>query len=211
MKFWAPSDIGDRWIPPVCTGWSGSEFSTLVTTVARFRSTSRSEDLLGRIGAISELKGLRYWSVTHKQWRVLIINAYALTAAQGGHPRADFIPNEMTDGSDLYFEQVDNLTGSAVYRLHIGENSRARLAIQIENVTTVRYLHVPIVHAQNLQSVYFLERESESTWRYYSIVRTGKGANRLIGENKPSAINRAIVFYRHLVGIPDVSEPPAAR
>ncbi len=31
-----------------------------------------------------------------------------------------------------------------------------------------------------MQSIYFLDRESDDVWRYYSIVRTGKNANQLI-------------------------------
>jgi len=42
-------------------------------------------------------------------------------------------------------------------------------------------------------------------------VRTGKNANRLITGNESSAVNRAVAFYRYLVGIPTDQEPPAAR
>jgi hypothetical protein len=62
-----------------------------------------------------------------------------------------------------------------------------------------------------MQSIYFLDRESDAVLRYYSIWRIGKGANRLIARNDSSAINRAVAFYRHLVGIPSDHEPPAAR
>jgi hypothetical protein len=49
----------------------------MVTIVARFRFASGADGLLQRIGAISELTGVRYWSVTHKRWRTLIVDAYA--------------------------------------------------------------------------------------------------------------------------------------
>jgi hypothetical protein len=65
-------------------------------------------------------------------------------------------------------------------------------------------------HPGEMQSIYFLDRESASVWRYYSIVRTGKNANRLT-RNESSTINRAVAFYRYLVGIPTGQEPPAAR
>jgi hypothetical protein len=64
---------------------------------------------------------------------------------------------------------------------------------------------------RQLQSMYFLDRESDSVWRYYSIVRTGKNANGLIAGNESSSINRAVAFYRHIVGIPTTQEPPGAR
>ena len=57
VKFWSESDFGRDWRPPACTGWADVGFSTLITTVARFRYTSGAEGLLRHIGAISELAG----------------------------------------------------------------------------------------------------------------------------------------------------------
>ncbi len=59
--------------------------------------------------------------------------------------------------------------------------------------------------------MYFLDRESDKVWRYYSIVRTGKNANGLIAGSESSSVNRAVAFYRYLVGIPANQEPPGAR
>lgn len=166
--------------------------------------------MLRRVGAISELKGMRYWSTTHKRWRTLVVDAYALDTSQAGQRRKDFTPDEMKPGSVLYFEQVDNLSGKAAYRMHIATVSANRLVIGIENVSTMRYLLLPILHAGEMQSICFLDRESEGVWRYYSIVRTGRNANRLIAGNQSSAVNRAVAFYRHVVGIPTDQNPPAA-
>jgi len=211
VKSWSKSDFGRDWRPPACTGWSAVGFTALVTVVARFRHTSQAEGLLRHIGAISGLRGMRYWSTTHKQWRTLIKGAYALTDSQSGQRREDFTPDEMKAGKDLYFEQTDNLSGKAVYRMHIAEASADRLVFEVENVSTMRYLLIPVLHPGEVQSIYFLDRESDNVWRYYSIVRTGKNANGMIVGNETSSINRAIAFYRHLVGIPTDQEPPAAR
>jgi hypothetical protein len=211
VKSWSESDFGRDWRPPACTGWTALGFRTLVTTVARFRHTSEADGLLRHIGAISELAGMRYWSTTHKQWRTLIVNAYALTDLQAGQRREDFTPDEMKEGKVLYFEQTDNLSGKAIYRMHIAEASAERLVIDVENVSMMRYLSIPILHPGEIQSIYFLDRESDNVWRYYSIVRTGRNANRLIAGNESSSINRAVAFYRYLVGIPATQEPPATR
>jgi hypothetical protein len=117
----------------------------------------------------------------------------------------------MKKGAFLYYEQVDNRSGKEVYRMHIAEASADRLVIDVENVSTIRYFLVPLFHPGEMQSIYFLDRESENAWRYYSIARTGKNANRLITGNESSAVNRAVAFYRYLVGIPTDQEPPAAR
>jgi len=125
--------------------------------------------------------------------------------------REDFTPEEMKEGKVLYYVQVDNLSGKATYRMHIVEASANRLVFDVENVSTMRHLFMTLFQPGEIQSIYFLDRESENVWRYYSIVRTGKNANRLIMGNESSAVNRAVAFYRHLVGIPTSQEPPAAR
>jgi hypothetical protein len=86
-----------------------------------------------------------------------------------------------------------------------------RLVFDVENVSTMRYLFIPLLHPGEMQSIYFLDRESENVWRCYSMVRTGQNANRLFLGNESSAINRAVAFYRSLVGIPTSQEPPASR
>jgi hypothetical protein len=211
VKSWSESDFGRNWRPPACIGWSAVGFTTLVTTVARFRYTSDAHGLLRHIGAISELAGMRYWSTTHKRWQTLVVDANALTDLQPGQYREDFTPDEMKEGKILYFQQVDNLSGKAIYRMHVAQASADRLVFDVENVSTMRYFFVPIFHPGEMQSIYFLDRESDNVWRYYNIVRMGRNANRLIAGNESSAVNRAVAFYRHLVGIPSDQEPPAAR
>lgn len=208
---WSKSDFGRDWRPPACTGWAAAGFTTLVTTVARFRHTSEAEGLLRHIGAISELAGMRYWSTTHKQWQTFIVEAHALTGSQLRQRRGDFTPDEVKEGKVLYYEQADNLSGKAIYRMHIAEASADRIVYEAENVGTMRYLFMTLAHPGEMQSIYFLDRESENVWRFYSIVRVGKNANGLIMGNESSAINRAVAFYRYLVGIPTGQEPPAAR
>jgi hypothetical protein len=211
VKSWSKSDLGRDWKPPTCTGWAEVGFTTLVTIAARFPHSSETDGLLRHIGAISELAGMRYWSTTHKQWRTLIVNAYALSNSMSGQRREDFTPNEMKEGKVLYFEQVDNLSGKAIYRMHIVEASASRLIFDIENVSTMRYYFIPVLHPGELQAMYFLDRKSDKVWRYFSIVRTGKNANGLIAGNESSSVNRAVAFYRYLVGIPPTEEPRGAR
>jgi hypothetical protein len=95
--------------------------------------------------------------------------------------------------------------------MHVAEASADRLVFNVENVTTMRYLLIPILHPGEIQSVYFLDRESDDVWRYYSMVRTAKTANSLLAGNQSSSVNRAVAFYRALAGIPAEQEPPAAR
>ena len=210
VKAWSKAELGRDWKPPACTGWNAVGFTALVTTAARFRHPEDADGLLHRTGAISQLKGMRYWSNTHKRWQTLVVDAYALTGVQHSG-REDFTPDELQAGKELYFEQVDNLSGKAIYRMHIDEASRDRIVFDIENVSTMHYFLLPIFHPGELQSIYFLDRESEHVWRYYSMLRMGRNANGMAAGNESSAINRAVAFYRWLAGIPTDQEPPAAR
>jgi hypothetical protein len=211
VKFWSESDFGRDWSPPACTGWTVAGFATLVTTAARFRYASGAESLLRHVGAISELAGMRYWSTTHQQWQTLVVEAHALSGSQPGHRREDFTPAEMTAGRVVYLEQADNLTGTAIYRMRIDEASPDRIVFDVENVSVVRFLFVTLFHPGEMQSIYFLDRESDDVWRCYSMVRTGRNASRLVAGHAASSINRAVAFYRSLAGIPTDQEPPAAR
>jgi hypothetical protein len=162
-----------------------------------------------RIGAISELKGVHYWSTTQKQWQTLIVDAYAETEPSAGQRRRDFSPDEITEGKFLYFQQADNLSGKAIYRMRILSASPDRLVFDTENITTMRYLLIPLFHPGDIQAIYFLERQSQDVWRYYSIARTGKNANTLTSGHEASSVNRAVAFYRLFAGVPTDMEPPA--
>ena len=75
----------------------------------------------------------------------------------------------------------------------------------------MKYLIVPLFHPGEMQSIYYLDRESEDVWRYYGMARTGKNASSLTIGHEASWINRSVAFYRHVAGIPTDQEPPAAR
>ena len=199
------------WRPPQCIGWDEPGFSTLVVTVARFHYAAGREGLLRRIGAISELKGLRYWSTTHQQWRTLIVDAFAVSGPGGGQRRSDFSPEELAEGRRVDFEQEDSLSGKGIYEMRMKSVSPDRLVFDTRNVSTMRFLMVPIFHPGEVQAIYFLEREGKDVWRYYNIARIGKNASSLTMGHAASSINRAVAFYRHLAGIPADKEPPAAR
>jgi len=210
VRSWDRAESGRDWTPPACTGWTESGFTTLVVVAARFRHSSEVEGLLRRIGAISEHTGIRYWSTTHKRWQTLIINAHALSEATGDRRREDFSPGEMAEGKSLYYQQEDNLSGKAIYRMRIRSASPDRLVVDTENTGTVRYLLMPMFRPGGMQSITFLDRESQDIWRYYSITRTSRNASLLNTGYEASSINRAVAFYRYLAGIPTDKEPPAS-
>jgi len=211
IRVWDRANTGHDWVPPACTGWTDPGFTTLVATAARFRQPSGVEGLLRRIGAISGLAGMRYWSTTHERWQTLIISAHALSDATGDRIREDFSPGEMAEGKVLFFRQEDSVFGKAVYRLRIRSASPDLLVFDTENTGAVSYLRMTLFRPGELQSITFLERESRDVWRFYNLSRTGRNVSRLTEGREASSVNRAVAFYRHLAGIPTDKEPPAAR
>ena len=126
-------------------------------------------------GAISTLKGLRYWSVTEGGWRTLITSATALSGPDLDHPRPDFTLAEMPSGKELYFAQGDNRAGGdVVYRMRVGEVSPTRLIVAIENVTPVRRFMLTLFNPGDLQSLHFLERQGPNVWSHYGLAWAGE-------------------------------------
>ena len=95
----------NEWVLPACTGWS-ARAGVLVAVAGQFRYTGTADDLLLGVGAISTLRGIRYWSATENGWRTLITSATALEGADLHRPRADFRLSEMKSGAKLYFTQT---------------------------------------------------------------------------------------------------------
>ena len=198
------------WAPPACTGWSPIDSATLVATAARFRHAGGAEGLRRRIGAISALQGLLYWSTTEKRWQPLILAASALVGP-GAEVRPDFGPQEVVANRTLWAEEEDNLLGKATYRIQIMEAGDNRLVFATENHTPLRFLGLPIFSPGEFQSICFLDRESKDVWRYYSLARMGKHASLLLSGREASLVNRALASYRFLAGIPADQEPQGAR
>ena len=161
VKIWDHSD----WTPPACTTWTASGPATLVATVGRFRHTSGVEGLRARIGAVSELRGLLYWSTTSQRWQTLIVDAYALSGPAGDRRRKDFSLEEIVEGRSLYVQQEDNLFGKAAYRTTIVSASAGRLVFSTENASPIRYLAIRIF------SVFRGDHEGsqeEPSWRSFA-------------------------------------------
>jgi hypothetical protein len=80
------------WAPPSCLGWDGAAPTLLVAIAGRLHEPGGAEALLARFGAVSRLRGVRYWSVTAQAWQTLIHDALAVTDAAGTNRRDDFRP-----------------------------------------------------------------------------------------------------------------------
>lgn len=202
VTVWSTPALGGAWTAPACIGWRDSGFQTLVAAAGRFTRAGGADALLARIGAISAMTGLRYWSPNDNRWLTLIRNAAALSGPDLAGSRADFVAPEMTPGHDLYLTESDNRSTSAViYRYRLRAASEDRIVLETENVSSVRYLFVTLFSPGELRSVYFFDRDGPLAWRFYSIGRTAAASSGLTAGREESYANRAIAMFNFFAGI----------
>jgi hypothetical protein len=200
-----------NWHPPSCTGWlAGSRSKLIVTLTGSFRFNGPMNALLARVGTISALRKIQYWSTTDKKWGPLSNDASALTDADPKSRRPDFSAAELGKGADLYYWEDDVRTGSTVYRLRVSENTPERVVISSDNVTPVRRFIFTLFRPGALQSVLIIERVSPGIFGVFVLSRSGEGASVLTSGHDDSYVNRAAALYRALAGIKTDQEPPAA-
>ena len=198
-----------RWGPPNCTGWDSSSRSKLVLAMAgSFRFDGTADEVVERIGAISTLPGVRYWSVTDRAWRPLVVDASALSRPDRHSRRGDFLAAEMATGRELYYWELHRRSGNIVNRMTVLERSPARAVIATENVTPVRIFFMTLFEPGTLQSVAFVELIAPGVWGVYFLSRAGQGASALAVGREESYVNVATAMYEHLAGIQSSGEPP---
>jgi hypothetical protein len=189
-----------RWAPPSCLPWPVAQYRILAAAAGGFRHDGSAESLLGRFGAVSAKKGLRYWSASDQAWRVLVEDAAALVGARGGR-RADFTPAELKPGVDRFYEERDNRSaGPVVYRMRVLEAGAERIVIETQNASPVRAFLATLFPPASLRAVYFLERRAPGTWDLYLLSSTGPEASALATVSEASYVNRANALFRHYTG-----------
>ena len=200
-----------KWRPPSCTGWSAESHSRLIVTLTgSFHFDGSMSALLARVGAISALRSIQYWSTTEKKWGPLSNDASALTGPDAKSRRPDFLPSELVKGADLYYWEDDARTGPAIYRLRVSESAPERFVISSDNVTPIRRFWFTLFKPGALQSVLIIERVAPGIFGASVLNRSGEGASALTAGHESSYVNRAMALYRQLAGIKTDQEPPAA-
>jgi hypothetical protein len=199
-----------NWSPPSCTGWAAAARSRLlVTLMGRFKFHGTLADLADRIGAISSMREIRYWSSDKKAWRPVVHDASALTSSDPASRRDDFKAGEMTKGAQLYYRETDEDDRETVYRLDVLANSPDCLVLANENITPIKRFVFTIFKPSTLQSVVILQRLSANTFGVTMLNRTDKRASSLSDGHEETYVNRAMAFYRKLVGAKtDAQTPP---
>ena len=200
-----------KWHPLGCTGWPADSRSKLIVTLSgSFRFDGPMSALLARVGTISALRNIQYWSTTEGKWGPLSSDASALTGPDSKSRRPDFSPSELVKGADLYYWENDTNTGPAIYRLRVSESTSERFVISSDNVTPIRKFLFTLFKPGALQTVLIIERVAPGIFGVFVLNRSGGGASVLTAGHESSYVNRATALYRQLAGIKTDQEPPAS-
>lgn len=188
-----------QWQPPACLGWPADRYRFVAAMAGMLPATSDAA-LRRRLGAVSTLRGLRYWSVTESGWRDLIKDSSALASAQGPR-RGDFTPEEMHSGAILHFVEEDNRSSSpVVYRLRVVESSAERIVVDTENVSPVESNMITLYPPGALRAAYILTKLDEREWGLYAVSASTSKASRLVSLAGESHANRARALFAHYAG-----------
>jgi hypothetical protein len=113
-------------------------------------------------------------------------------------------------GRDLYFAQRDDRSDhTTIYRMRVSEVSSDHLAFEAENVSSMKWIVIPIFGPHQIRTAFFFDQESPGVWDFYSLLRVGDRASFVGSGHDASFLNRAIGLYRHVAGIPTDLDPPA--
>ena len=157
------------------------------------------------------MAGIRYWSVTHKAWQTLIVQAHA-TDAQNGTLRPDYGASDFKPGWSLTFQQTDAASGTVRYAMNVRSITDDKVVLDVENSSPVLLASIiPLFGPGDLKSLYVFKTEGRNTWSYYNLVAIGQHASFMTDGNEESTVNRAVAWFRHLAGVATDVEPPASR
>lgn len=202
-------DIAAR---PECDGSPLSSARLAVAVRGQFYFRGTMDDLLGRVGAISRLTGLRYWSVTDEKWETLVVESGALTGPGSDVPRDDFTAAELRAGGPVYYRQRDNRSSESVtYRMQVSIDGPSAATIDIGNVTAIRYLFITLFPPNAIHTRLRLRKVSSAVWELDQLHWYTRETNRFALGHEGSLVNRSVALYRHVIGVPSDQEPPAAR
>jgi rubredoxin len=207
---WTAEELPVSWVPPDCLGWSKKKFSAVIAVAGRIEHAGERNVLLRRLGSVSEMTSIRYWSTTRGVWRKLYSESIALSGPDPELARQDFSALEVRTGQDYYIWQKENSPASGmVYKMRFRQLTEDRIVVEQVNISPARVLAVTALEACAFETVHFFEREKGDVWLYYSLSRIGESNAPVRMDGTASVVNRLVSVYRYLAGIRTDRDPPA--
>lgn len=184
---------------PDCTGLRARDFVLVTSVTARLADAASADALLERMGAVSTMKGMTYWSEKDQRREVLITDAAAVTAAGSTTRRADFTVAELKAGQAVYFAQHDNRASNEVgYSMRVVQATLTGWTIAIENTTPVKLYLVTLFEPGDIQTVISVEQVAPNQWGYRSLTGIRKVGMGSVESYRSSYANRAVAMFDHI-------------
>lgn len=101
--------------------------------------------------AVSTMKGVTYWSVTHGRQMPLFLRSFAIESPERTDPRPDPVITEIPGRRDLVTLQEDSSFGTNTYAEQFTASS-AYLHLKTENLSTISFLLVPLISPHGMVS-----------------------------------------------------------
>jgi hypothetical protein len=196
-------------VPGDCREVPDGKLTFALALAARLDGSRSLDEFATRIGAVSAMKTIRYWTVSNDAWRGLIDDAAALAGPDAAQRRPDFSATEILSGETHYVALNDNRsTGINVFSVAAHTEGPDRLVVAMTNLSSLDFGPFTIFDKGTLHAVHFIERLPDGSWGYYTLWSVTAED---IGDPEKSFLNRANALYRFFANIPTDSEPPLVR
>lgn len=196
-------------VPGDCREVPGGKLTFALSLAARLDGSRTFDDIAARIGAVSAMKTIRYWTVSNDAWRDLIDDAAALAGPDTALRRPDFSAAEILSGRTHYVALDDNRsTGVNVFSLTAHTEGPERLIVTMTNLSSLDFGPFTIFDKSTLHAAHFIERLADGSWGYYALWSVTAED---IGDPEKSFLNRANALYRFFARIQTDREPPLVR
>lgn len=186
---------------PDCTGLGRRDPELLIRVVGSYVAPGDMAAQLLRLGAVSTLKGMPYWSFTDRKRQTLIQEAFAIDSPTSQRPRADFTLDELKRGDELYFVQRDNRSSALVpYGLRVLPTGPESLLLRVENVGDIKMMGLTVLAAREVQWAVTLERLGGTRYGYRSLLAVQRLRIGSADKHRLSNLARAVAMFDLLAG-----------
>ena len=186
---------------PDCGHLRGREFALLVRVTASWTAPGDVRDQLLRLGAVSAMKDMHYWSFSDRKRQPLVRDSFAVDGPASTKPRADFTLAELRSGAVLHYLQSDYRTSSLVlYSLQVLHSGNDSFTLRIENLGDVRFMGVTFVPARAMQWLLTVERLGPERWGYRSLLGVQQLGFGMAEKYRLSNLSRSVAMFDLLSG-----------
>ncbi len=211
VTVWHASSLPEHWEPAACSGLAPPADAVFVAVAGQFHHEGNALSILARLGAVSQQRDIHYWSISHVDWRRLLLDASALSGPDPELRRPDFAPGELRTGAKLFtLYDDDDRTGPVIFETEIREAGPDGFVTVARNVTDLRLMGMSVAAPGDLSSMTSVHQVGPDTFDYYSLNAIALVRLAAAMMSDASHINRAVATYRYLADIPSDRDPPAA-